>query len=90
MNTQTNTIVANDEVFTVTSCRIMRASGYGQYKVRVELIDSNNNKSILRYHSTNSQLFDAANGEDNYDEIVFESMKWQITNSIENYQHLAD
>ena len=87
--TQTQmTIEAINEVFTVTSCRINRASGYGQYKVNVDLIDSDNNKSVLKFHSTDSQLFDAAHGEDNHDEIVFDKMKWQITNAIENYAHL--
>jgi hypothetical protein len=89
MNTQTNTIEVNNEVYTVTSCRINRASGYGQYNVNVDLLDSDNNKSVLKFHSTDSQLFDAAHGEDNHDEIVFESMKWQITNAIENYAHLV-
>ena len=81
------TIEAINEVFTVTSCRINRDGGRGQYKVVAHVIDCDNHY-VLKFHSTDSQLFDAAHGEDNHDEIVFDSMKWQITNAIENYAHL--
>ena len=90
MTTQTNTIEVNNEVYTVTSCRIQRASGYGQYTVVVVFKDNNDEEFSLSYHSTDSQLFDNAHGEDNHDEIVFESVKYKIERSIENFEHLVD
>lgn len=69
---------------TITDARITRKSGYGQYSINVS-INFEGTEEEFNIHSTDSQLFDAANGEDNHSEIVLEQASDTIKRAIENY-----
>lgn len=77
VNTILGEVVIND-----TS--IVRSSGYGQYTIVVDITFEGQQKT-LKLHSTDSQLFDAANGEDNHSEIVLEAAKYTIERGVEDY-----
>lgn len=69
---------------TLLSARIVRSSGYGQYSL-VLTIEFEGEEEEIRYHSTDSELFDAAHGEDNHDEIVIEKAAYIIEQAINDY-----
>jgi len=75
------TVLGNVEINDV---RIVRASGYGQYSIKINIEFEGQNKE-LSLHTTDSQLFDEANSEDNHSEIVMDGAKTSIENEIENY-----
>ena len=69
---------------TITDARITRKSAYGQYSINVSFtFDGESNE--LNIHSTDSQLFDLAHGEDNHSEIVLENAGHIIDRGIDNY-----
>jgi len=68
----------------ILDTRIARASGFGQYSILID-IEFEGNKKTLKVHSTDSQLFDNANGEDNHSRIVLVNAKYAIENAVENY-----
>ena len=61
-----------------------KKSGYGQYNIAIE-IEFDGLKEKLNIHSTDSQLFDLINGEDNHAEILLENAKSIIENQISDY-----
>lgn len=71
---------------TITDARIERASGYGQYTISAS-IEFEGKKKYLKIHSTDSQLFDAAHGEDNHSEIVLKGAESIIERAVEDYIH---
>ena len=69
---------------TVTEARIRRSSGYGQYNIDVEFsFEKLNYKLSIR--TTDSQLFDEANGEDNHFDIVMNGADHLIQSKIEDH-----
>lgn len=69
---------------TVTEARITRSSGYGQYNIYVEYSFEGKDRKIS-IHTTDSQLFDEANGEDNHFDIVMNGADHLIQRKIENH-----
>ena len=69
---------------TLLEAKIVKASGYGQYKI-VILFEHEGEKSIIKLHSTDSVLFDKAHGEDNHSEIVMDAAETAIETAIEKY-----
>lgn len=68
----------------INSATINRASGYGQYTINVEYSFEGQNKT-LSIHSTDSQLFDKAHGEDNHSQIVMEDARYTIECAINDH-----
>ena len=68
----------------LNDARIERASGYGQYRILIDITFEGQKKQI-KIHSTDSQLFDKAHGEDNHSEIVMEEADFLIEREIEDY-----
>ena len=64
--------------------KIVKVSYYGQYKI-VILIEHEEKKSIIKYHSTDRDLFHKAHGEDNHREIVIGAEKTSIENAVIGY-----
>lgn len=79
--TTINTILGEVQI---ESARIGRARGYGQYTISVEIYFEGKFKTI-QIHSTDSRLFDEANGEDNHSEIVMNGAKYVIERAVEDY-----
>jgi hypothetical protein len=71
---------------TILDTRINRSSGYGQYTIAIE-IEFEGNKKTISLHSTDSQLFDKAHGEDDHSEIVMNGAKSTIERAVEDYIH---
>jgi hypothetical protein len=81
--TTLNTILGQ---VTILDTRISRSSGYGQYGIIIEIEFEGNKKTII-LHSTDSQLFDKAHGEDDHSEIVMNGAKSTIERAVEDYIH---
>jgi hypothetical protein len=79
--TALNTILGQ---VTILDTRINRSSGYGQYTIAIEF-EFEGDKKTINLHSTESQLFDKAHGEENHSEIVMHGAKSSIEKAIENY-----
>lgn len=69
---------------TILDTRINRSSGYGQYTISIE-IEFEGQKKTINLHSTDSQLFDKAHGEDDHSEIVMEGAASSIERAIDDY-----
>lgn len=79
--TALNTILGQ---VTILDTRINRSSGYGQYTIAIEF-EFEGDKKTISLHSTDSELFDKAHGEENHSEIVMDGAKSSIEKAIENY-----
>ena len=72
----------------ILDARIVRASGYGQYTIIVD-IEFENERKTLKVHSTDSQLWDDATDEDiavdGNSAYVMENAKYTIEAAIDDY-----
>lgn len=80
-----NTTLGNVEIL---DARIVRASGYGQYTIVID-IEFEGERKILKKHSTDSRLFDDATDEDialnGHSAYVMENAKYTIESAIDDY-----
>lgn len=80
-----NTALGDVEIL---DARIVRASGYGQYTIIVD-IEFENERKTLKVHSTDSQLWDDATDEDiavdGNSAYVMENAKYTIEAAIDDY-----
>jgi len=80
-----NTALGDVEIL---DARIVRASGYGQYTIIID-IEFENERKTLKVHSTDSQLWDDATDEDiavdGNSAYVMENAKYTIEAAIDDY-----
>ena len=69
---------------TIVFAQIARAAGHGQYNILVD-INFEDRDITLKIHSTDSQLFDAANGDPAHCDIVLHYAGTLIEKEINNY-----
>lgn len=69
----------------VSDAKIVRASGYGQYLILID-IEFNGTKETISRHSTDSILFDKATDEDvDHSEYVLHHANYIIESAVEDY-----
>lgn len=69
----------------ITDARIKRShTGFGHYKIHIDFILENEQVSITHL-TTDSELFDKANGEENHSEIVLKGAESAIDTAIYHY-----
>jgi hypothetical protein len=69
----------------ILDARIVRASGYGQYKIEIDFILNGKHEKIST-HSTDGRLWDDATDEDNdHSAVVMEDAKYTIESAIDNF-----
>lgn len=72
----------------ILDARIIRASGYGQYNIVIDIVFEGERKT-LKEHTTDSQLWDNATDEDiavdGHSAYLMENAKYTIESAIDNY-----
>jgi len=69
---------------TINDARIVTASGHGQYKIEIDIIFEGK-PNVIKVHSTDSELFDKAHGDENHNAIVLKEAEYTIEKAIEDY-----
>ena len=79
-----NYTTTTGENVNILDARIIKASGYGQYKVDIDF-EFEGKRINIKEHSTDSVLYDDATDADDHSAFVMEEAKYSIESAIDNY-----